>query len=176
MNSTNPNHVIITGEVGIGKTAVCIKLVDQCRIDGIPISGILTIKTDRNHRITEDIQTGDRKVLAVLDVKSERISESRYTFLEEGIRFANSVIRKSGEGSIVLIDEIGPLELNGKGFTASDELLDSKSSVQCILVIRKSILPAFLKKHSQKFTIIEVTLDNRSNIHNTIFESIKKKT
>lgn len=176
MDILNPNHIIITGEVGIGKTTVCSKLIEQCNKNGIRISGILTLKTDQDHRIVEDISTGVKKELTILRSHSNETSESRFTFLEEGIRFGNSVIRNSGGEDIVLIDEIGPLEMKGMGFLAYEELLNSKPSICSILVIRNSILPIFLDKHPQPFTLFEITAANRSNIHKTIFESIRKES
>jgi nucleoside-triphosphatase THEP1 len=173
MITPDPKHIIITGETGIGKTTVCTKLIELGKTYGIRISGILGIKRADGTRMVEDIATGEREKLAVPVDNQDGMVGSGFKFMEEGIRFGNRVIEDSGKKDVVLIDEIGPLEMKGMGFSAYSTLLDSKSPARCLLIIRKKILPLFLEKHPVPFSLFEVTEANRSQLHQTILESMK---
>ena len=56
--------IVVTGAIGIGKSTVCLKLVEILRNQGYTCGGILTYKSAANSILIEDIQSGKKETLA----------------------------------------------------------------------------------------------------------------
>ena len=126
--------IVITGAIGIGKTTVCRKLIEIIRNHGYTCGGILTYKTADEGIIVEDIQTSEREILASINNVYNGPRTWKYFFNPEGIDFGIRAINKGGSSAILLIDEIGQLELRGEGFVKVTELIKASKVKDCILV------------------------------------------
>jgi len=61
--------------------------------------------------------------------------------------WANNVLREANGSDLLLIDEIGPLELlRGEGLTAGIDRLDGNSYKIACVVIRPSLIPSALHR------------------------------
>jgi len=138
--------IIVTGAIGIGKTTVCRKLIEIVRNRGYICGGILTYKAANKGIIIEDIQSGEKETLASINNVYHGPSTAKYYFNPDGIDFGIRSIEKSTSSAILIIDEIGHLELRVEGFTKVLELIKAGKIKDCILVIRKELLPAFLSQ------------------------------
>jgi len=79
-----------------------------------------------------------------------------YTISRDGILFACGAIRRAVESrcDLVVIDEVGPLELGGKGLMPAVELA-LVSAVNALTVVRSSLREAFQRRFSSyEFTVI----------------------
>ncbi|MGC8839556.1 MAG: nucleoside-triphosphatase [Anaerolineae bacterium] len=107
---------LLTGEVGSGKTTVCQRVVDACRTLGISVAGLLSLPVagPQGQRLairTVDLAAGTQQTLARLG-EGEGLRLGPYTFDPEGVRWAVAVLeRDAGAQGLLLVDEIGPLEL-----------------------------------------------------------------
>jgi len=74
-----------------------------------------------------------------------------YTISREGILFACDAIERAVESrcDLVVIDEVGPLELQGKGLMPAVELALA-SAIDVLIVVRSSLREA-LQKHFSDF-------------------------
>jgi nucleoside-triphosphatase THEP1 len=111
--------IIITGSIGIGKTTVCEKVVKIVRSSGYSCGGILTHKAANERLIALDIQTGEKVILASTDNTFDGPRTPRYSFNPEAIKFGIGAINKAIDSDVLIIDELGHLELNGEGFAES---------------------------------------------------------
>ncbi len=141
---------ILTGEVGSGKTALLKKIVAELQFRGVQIDGFLS----------ERIKDGDETAgYDLFDLrKRTRIPFLRrngrdgwqkvgtYYVLPAGLAEAKSIIGRSGSPGLLIIDEAGPLELEGKGVWPSLGQVLADPSRQCFLVIRKGVLEDYKKK------------------------------
>jgi len=79
-----------------------------------------------------------------------------YTISRDGILFACGAIKRAVESKcdLVVIDEVGPLELRGNGLMPAVELALA-SAVNVLIVVRSSLREA-LQKHffDYEFTVI----------------------
>ena len=156
--------IIVTGTIGIGKTTVCRKLIEIARNQGYTCGGILTDKAADNGITIENIQSGEKETLASIDDVYHGPRTAKYFFNSKGIDFGIQAIDKGISSAILLIDEIGQLELRGEGFAGVPELIKAGKVKQCILVIRKELLPAFLPQLPTAPLVFETTIDNRHQL------------
>jgi len=70
-----------------------------------------------------------------------------YTISRDGISFACGAIRRAVESrcDLVVIDEVGPLELGGKGLMPAVELALA-SAVDVLIVVRSSLREALQRR------------------------------
>ena len=65
----------------------------------------------------------------------------RWHFEEETLAWGNEALAAAGEADLVLIDELGPLELtHGRGLSAGPALLDGGRCRAAVVVIRPELL------------------------------------
>ena len=79
-----------------------------------------------------------------------------YTISREAILFACDAIERAVESrcDLVVIDEVGPLELQGKGLMPAVELALA-SAINVLIVVRSSLREALQKHFSDyEFTVI----------------------
>jgi len=156
-------NIIITGKVGIGKTTVCEKVVAIAKHLGYSCGGILTPKS-KEGIIIVDVQTGETELLASLINIYEGPHIGQYFFNPEGINFGIKAIDRGISSDILFVDEVGYLELKGKGFIKIRELIRAEKVKNSILVIRKQLLLAFSAWLGSKVSIIETTINNRNEL------------
>ncbi len=156
--------IIVTGAVGIGKTTVCRRIIDIARNQGYTYGGILTYKAADQSIIIEDTQSGEKETLASTKAIYPGPNTQRYFFNPEGIKFGDQAIERGFASALLLIDEIGHLELSGEGFARVPETIRANKTKKCILVIRKGLLSAFLPRLPSKPLVFEITLSNRNQL------------
>ncbi|MFC1908434.1 nucleoside-triphosphatase [Chloroflexota bacterium] len=167
--------IIVTGTIGVGKTTVCRKLIQAARSRGYTCGGILTCKAADKSIIVEDIHSGEKETLASISNVYDGPHTARYFFDPKGICFGIQAIDKGISAEILLVDEIGPLELRGEAFVRVIELIRTGKVRNCILVIRKNLLSAFLPRLNTEPVIFETTLDNRNQLPGEIEALLTQK-
>jgi nucleoside-triphosphatase THEP1 len=155
--------IVVTGEIGIGKTTVCEKVVAIAKRLGYSCGGILTPKSKEGIAIV-DVQTGEEKVLASTNNIYQGPHIGKYYFNPEGIDFGIKAIDRGTYSDILLVDELGHLELKGEGFAKVLELIRAGKVKNSVLVIRKELLPAFSARLGPKLSITETTVENRNEL------------
>jgi iron complex transport system ATP-binding protein len=152
--------VIVTGLQRTGKTTWCRSFIDVAREAGYAVSGLLAPAVfDGRHKIAidqVDVGSGETRRLA------ERVRSTRgrwefgngdprhaWVFHDDTIAWANSVLEAEARGDIdlLVIDEIGPLELSrGEGFSSALALISSRRYRLAVVVVRSSLVPAALER------------------------------
>lgn len=167
--------VIITGAIGIGKTTVCRKLVGIVKNQGYTCGGILTYKDADKGIIIEDIQSGETGALASINEVYPGPRTGRYFFNPEGIEFGIRAIDKGTSVALLVVDEIGYLELRGEGFANTLGLIEAGKVKNCILVIRRELLNAFLAQLPAAPLVFETTINNRNQLTQEIGSVLLEK-
>ena len=156
--------IIVTGAVGIGKTTVCEKVIKIARSQGYSCGGIIAYKTRNEDIIIEDVQTGETEVLASISNIYQGPRTAKYFFNPEGIDFGIQAIDRGTASDILLVDELGHLELSGEGFAKVIEQTFAGKVKNCIVVIRKELLSAFLPRLGATTSVFETTINNRNQL------------
>ncbi len=156
-STKTPQLLLLTGLKGFGKTTWCLKLKQLADDEGIAVSGIISPGIYTGERKTGieilDLSSGKKRVFAELNTgRAQRLSTPRWSFDADSVAWANKILENKSESDLLIIDELGPLELlRGKGFVAGLARIDSKQFRVAIVVIRSSLLPKALQRwpHAQ---------------------------
>ncbi|MGY4706467.1 nucleoside-triphosphatase [Candidatus Bipolaricaulota sp. J31] len=111
--------LVIAGPVGAGKTRAAEALARYITARGHRVGGVVSPRTLRRgetvgYRV-RDLATGEERPLCALTPPGLRFG--RFYFAREGLEFAReAIIRAAREAEFVVVDEVGPLELEGHGF------------------------------------------------------------
>ncbi len=167
--------IIITGSIGVGKTTVCRTLTEITKNSGYTCGGILTYKAPNQDIYVEDVHTGKTETIASPRNVFDGPQTCKYFFNPAGIDFGIQAIDRGILSDILLVDEIGYLELRGQGFIRVPEVILAGKVKDCVLVIRKELLPYFLPQLPNKLVVFETTLSNRNRLPQVISSALSKK-
>jgi len=154
-------RLLVVGEPRSGKTSWCREYIDQQRKSGFSVGGILSPAIEKQgQRIGSnalDLLTGQEVPFARLSpYRSFKEGEvvGDYTISREGILFACDAIKRAVESrcGLVVIDEVGPLELRGNGLMPAVELALA-SAVDVLIVVRSSLRGA-LERRFPKYEFV----------------------
>jgi molybdopterin-guanine dinucleotide biosynthesis protein A len=165
--------LLVIGESGSGKTSWCREYVDWQRESGSTIGGILSPAIEQQgQRVGSnalDLLTGQEVPFARLSpYRSFRGGEvvGGYTISRDGISFACSAIKRAVKSrcDLVVIDEVGPLELSGRGLMPVVESALA-SAVNVLIVVRSSLKEALQRRFSQyEFVVVADLTKSPSNV------------
>ena len=165
-------RLLVVGEPGSGKTSWCREYIDRRRESGSSVGGILCPAVEhQGQRIgcnALDLLTGQEIPFARLSShgcirQGERVGD--YTISRDGISFARGAIKRAIDNGcdLVVIDEVGLLELSGKGLVSAVELALA-SAVDVLIVVRSS-LREDLQRHFSQYEFV-VTADLTRSVSN----------
>lgn len=137
---------ILSGAQGIGKTRMLEEVVRLLRSAGIEPRGFLSpaviegrTRAGYDLRLLHD---GSVMPLARTAPESSAGSVGRFTFFEDAIRAGREALAAPDRGGspLVIVDEVGPLEMLGRGWTPSLTPLIIAQDCPLILVVRPSLV------------------------------------
>lgn len=152
LSQQSPQLLLLTGLNGIGKTTWCLKLMEIAKKQGLEIEGIVSPGIYSGGKKTGieimDVRSGEKRLLAELNLgKKQGISTPRWSFDPDSITWANEILATRSESKLLIIDELGPLELlRGEGFLAGLSRIDAREFQLAIVVVRPSLLPKALQR------------------------------
>jgi len=141
-----PEIVIITGDVHQGKTTFAQKIVADLHSQNIRIAGFFSVGINENGIRTKfnlvDIGSS-RQIELCSDKKNEnRLKFGKYYFNSEAISFGYDILDSNNlsDKQLIVIDEVGHLELNGKGWSNAIENITRNNTVPQLWIVRKSLV------------------------------------
>jgi nucleoside-triphosphatase THEP1 len=145
--------VIVHGGIGAGKTRRAERLVTELRERGVAVGGIISPRIlDGDDTIgyrARDIETGEERLLAGVDPPGVRVG--MFYLSEQALAFARTAIeRASGTKRVVLLDEVGRLELEDKGHAQALRTLLRSGAVPVLFVRSK-----FVEAVVEEFAIVD---------------------
>ncbi|MBE0676069.1 MAG: DUF2478 domain-containing protein [Bacteroidales bacterium] len=144
-HAARPDIFIITGERQQGKTMFLKEMVSILTAHGISVSGFVSegIHTDtgREGFMLRDIQGTRSAELCRTDDRFNGIKQGRYYFNPDAIKLGSDILGSTinSETRMVVIDEVGPLEISGGGWYAAIGNLTSASTAVQVWSVRKSL-------------------------------------
>ena len=150
--NSGPKYFILSGPVASGKTTILIEVIESLKANGICISGIYSPRLLENNRTigydVVDIHTGKQEVfLRRTEIESMK-DIGPYTIYEEGLNLGKNALKEldCADQRIVVIDEVGNLELSGKGWASCIEKLVNPAQSHLLLVVRENLVDSVIKK------------------------------
>lgn len=126
------------GEKHSGKTTSVAKLVEIIRSEGFNVAGLLAPSIYSNGQLLGfdaiDLHSNARVPLA-------KRKTGQFTFLAEGLKLGNIALSIAATkfADLVIVDEFGPLELNGQGWRKNVDSLITSSDALILLVVRQEL-------------------------------------
>lgn len=137
---------IITGRTGQGKTRFIEKLTEALTSQGVRAGGIMAPRITEEETTTgydiADIGTGKRVPFLRYINRQLKHGFERFTVIDEGYQTGLDALEpgRNISSNIVVIDEIGPMELSGKGWDKRMAELMQTYKGHLIIVVRKSLV------------------------------------
>jgi nucleoside-triphosphatase THEP1 len=140
---------VLTGEVGSGKTTLLKKIITELKLRSVKLDGFLSDRiTDGAETVGYDLFDLKKRTRSPFLRRNGRAGWQKvgpYFVLPAGLTEAERIIGRSSSDELLVIDEAGPLELEGKGWWPALSLRLPELYRRFFLVIRKSILDDYLK-------------------------------
>jgi nucleoside-triphosphatase THEP1 len=134
---------LLVGDRHSGKTSTCRRLAELMRARGLGVGGIVAPAVYQAGRCAgydvTDLGTGHTTRLATLDGPGvEQVG--RFHFLAEGLALGRAALENVAESCrrLVIVDEVGPLELAGRGWAPYLNRLVDRQGVT-LFAVRRSL-------------------------------------
>jgi nucleoside-triphosphatase len=175
--------VFVTGAPGVGKTTLMQRIHDHYKNKGLRVSGI----------ITREVREGDRRIgFKISDLSSgaegwlARVGDGigprigKYSVVSEDLeRIGASALEKATEwpGGLVLVDEIGPMEMTSRPFRDALAKLLSHRGIVIATVKYGSHYPEVERaSETAKGVSLEVSKGNRDEVMQRITSLVNEWT
>ena len=146
-----PRVIIVTGAVDSGKTSLLQQFLSHLENRNLEIGGVVAEGVwengEKNGYEAVFLASGERRLLCRKGFSSP-LNIGRFGFYEEVFASGEKMLTTEQEAALTILDEIGLLELAGKGWaSALAKLLTAKK--QLFIVVRRD----FIEKVIQKFAL-----------------------
>ncbi len=177
-----PGIVIITGEVQQGKTTFAENIVNNLKKKDYKIAGFLSVAIhEKGERVgfnLFDIGTSRQIELCKSTGNERSVKIGRYFFNPKGLEKGFEILKSdnlSGK-QLVVIDEIGPLELNDQGWCNAIEEICWTNSVPQLWIVRSGIVDKVIKKWNPgNVYVFNITEHSEEVVQNKLIEIITGK-
>ncbi len=171
-----PRVVILTGEKHEGKTTFARDLAAELKNEGHSVGGFLAPGTfERGRRKDFEIlalETGNSKPLcSIANSEGEQIGS--FGFYASGQTYGHQLLTPENALRLdyVFIDEIGPLEMKGRGWTPSIDKLMEDTPAILIWIVRKSLVEAVTKKwRIYNVPVFDIHENSTSQVKKRLFQ------
>ena len=139
---------VLTGPVHVGKTTFLLRFLQGVRNEGKHVNGILSLAiwedSIRKGYDAFDLASGESYPLLRTEPDPSWPRAGRFGMLPEGLRRALSAITRMSRSDLTVIDEMGPLELSGRGFWPGFQAVRERLQ-PALVVVRQELVPGFQK-------------------------------
>lgn len=169
--------VILTGERGVGKTTVCRETIALARVQGYECGGVLTLARDDTREVY-DVRSGDTRRLTQESGEGHGVVQGRFQFSPSALRWGAAVLQRSVPCDLLVIDELGPLEIErDKGWARAFDVLDSGGFAMAVVVVRPELVArAQLRLPEVATTVLDATWENRDRLSRTLIAMLERET
>ncbi len=138
--------VFLTGRSGEGKTTLVQKLLRRLTELGLTTGGIYSAGYWQNNKRSGfdvvRIQDGVQEPLCRTEIQGSGIEMGPFHFLEKGMSFGSQAILMAVDANpdVVVVDEVGPLELRGEGWADALDAFVHAYSKPMLWIVRNRII------------------------------------
>ena len=176
-----PSRTFLTGEPGCGKTTAINSTYQMLSAQGRKVGGVVSGELrERGVRVgfsLEDLSTHETGTLAHVAQKEGPTVGKYCVNLADIQRIAVTAIKRASlEADVIMVGELGPMELNSMPFILAVEmaLATPKHFVGTLHKRASHYLVAAIKSNPA-YQILEVTLNNRSELPKTVTKIIESQ-
>lgn len=170
MKAAAARHWILTGGRGAGKTQLCTRLVQGLKAAGLDVAGILSpgifVNGEKAGIQALDIRSGETRLLARLAAFPQPNSPTpRWSFDSHAMQWAEAVLLSSPPCDLLVVDELGPLELiKHRGWARILPRLQAGEFPATLLVVRPELQERLSASLSGTQRIISISPEDSINV------------
>ncbi|MFH0842137.1 MAG: nucleoside-triphosphatase [Bacteroidota bacterium] len=158
---------IATGGKKAGKTTFAKRIAGELKLKGFPVGGILAERVMEDSETTGydlvDIETGRREIFLRQDEKRWTGKIGKFKINPQGLEFGISILGPENQtgNKLIIIDEVGMLELNKMGWYSSLQKLIMASTGHILFTVRDIHVDAVAQMlGNPEITIFKVSEDD----------------
>ncbi len=141
--------VIVTGSSNGGKTEAVTAVAVRLQTAGVQVTGFVQpgefLEGQKVGFVLLNLVTDERAPLASLGERGDGDFGTRFQFFDGGFRLGSEALSRTASDSVVIIDELGPIELRGQGhMPAVRKALAVVNLGGAVIVVRRSLVPSLL--------------------------------
>ncbi len=162
MAGGEPLRVLLEGRPGVGKTTVARRLLALLRAEGTPLAGFTTEEIREGRRrvgFAVESVSGDRGVLAHADLPGPPRVGRYGVDVEAFERIALPALADPGPGGVVVVDELGKMELASPAFR--EAVLRSLEGSGAFVATVHAHRHPFTDALKRRLEVVRVTHGNR---------------
>jgi nucleoside-triphosphatase THEP1 len=143
---------IVTGSKNEGKTTFTQKITEELKKNNLPVGGILAKKIIADSQIMGydliDIETNSTYIFLRRDENTGIEKIGKFRINQKGLETGTAILRpeKQHGKKLVIIDEIGALELDNKGWSGCFKKLIISSENNILITVRDTYIEDVIKK------------------------------
>jgi len=170
---TEDQVFILAGPVHAGKTSFLLRFLQGARDNGLPVNGILSLASflgsSRKGYDAFDLNTRDSYPLLRTDPDPDWLRVGPFGMIPEGLQRAEAAITDTGRSNLTVIDEMGHLELAGRGFWPGFQVVMERRQ-PALVVVRLELVPRFQKAIHARTHIFRFYADGLAeDMHSRLF-------
>jgi nucleoside-triphosphatase THEP1 len=161
--------VVLTGDVGSGKTTLLAGLLDILKSLSMSADGFLGVRVFEKDRFSGydlvDVRDGRRLPFLRRAEGAGTAAVGPWRLVDSSLAAAAEIIRTSRPNALLVVDELGPLELEGGGHWPALAAVLDQPGRRFLFVIREACLADFIRKfagRTVKIKTIHEGLDVRT--------------
>ncbi|TVQ16033.1 MAG: hypothetical protein EA361_04840 [Bacteroidetes bacterium] len=171
---------ILTGRINQGKTTLTWQIATKLISEGYHIRGFITKgNTNDNYRNAysiKNLQTAEEEKLCSTEPDKTKPNFGRFYFEKRGMEKGNRIIVESISipTDLLIIDELGPMEMNNECWASAIEKIVEKNVCAQFWVIRKRLVKPFMRKWNVgNIILFDLEQDTLDQIVETIKTQLK---
>ena len=175
--------VILTGETGSGKTTWAGEIVGVLRARGVMVGGVLATglltDTRRTGFDVTDLSTGRTVPLCREGDAGASAGQrwGRFTFTREGLELGREALTVRGRSAdVIVVDEVGPLELAGGGWAEALDALAGGFGGQVLVIARLAVVDAVRARWGAPATpVFHLGVDGPDRVADVVMERLGRR-
>jgi nucleoside-triphosphatase len=170
--------LLLTGTPGVGKTTVLLKTVEQLKLQGVRVGGMISrevrIGGERVGFEILDLMSGNRGWLAHVEGKEgPRVGKYRVNLEDVDLVGVEAVLDAVESADVVVIDEVGPMELCSERFrVAVTRAVEGERVVVGVVHWKARDMVIDEVKKREDLEMVEVTCENRDDLPRILFDKV----
>jgi nucleoside-triphosphatase THEP1 len=147
MPTAGPQILLMTGPQGSGKTTFVLSLANALRLEQISITGLASIcvmeRGSRSGYDVRNLRNGQQTPLCRIGAPNRGMTAGPFSFFPEAFDFGLEALQagiQRHETDFMILDELGPLEFEGKGWTAVLQKMRESAAKVLLVTVRPSLV------------------------------------
>jgi len=145
--------IIISGNIQQGKTTFVRKVINRLKRQSVDIGGFMSnVEYEGENRVgytLENLKNGNKISLCSIVENKEWRRQGKFYFNPDAVKRGNNILDfENSNPDLIVIDEIGPLEVKSGGWAPAIQKIANEAKAPMLWVVRDSLVNKISRKWS----------------------------